>query len=199
MYQTSGVIAVRTIRGRNGPFSVGTLSIDLGEFVVKDKRLEQFEAGEYEGSFTLAHIGPHCYSSNGRMVVELRARLFDFRLEVQGPIEEAAEIEVAEPDDDQEEPAASASDASMPTEPEAPERDIPSPAPEEEGDEDAADAELFGPLWPAIRDAKPGERVKLDSSTPRDRLKRQITRLGPDGLGWSFEFRPQEWVKPNMH
>ncbi|GAB6042263.1 DUF3275 family protein [Endothiovibrio diazotrophicus] len=190
---------MRTVYGRNGPFSVGTLSLDLGEFVVKDKRLEQFDDGEYEGHFTLAHIGPSCYLSNGRMVVELRAKLFDFRLDVQGPIDEAADIEVAEPDDD--EPESKASPAvESPAQPEATVTETPSPVVvEEEGDDEAADATLFGPLWPAIRDAKPGDRVKLDSSTPRPRLKQQVARIGPNGLGWTFDFTPQEWVKPTHH
>lgn len=54
MHQTDGTIVIRTIHGRKGSFAVGTVTLDLGEFVVKDKRLEQFDDGEYEGSFTIS-------------------------------------------------------------------------------------------------------------------------------------------------
>ena len=45
-----GVLTIRTINGSNGPFNVGRLITDLGEFSVKDTLLEQYKEGRYEGT-----------------------------------------------------------------------------------------------------------------------------------------------------
>ncbi len=37
-----GQLTLRTIRGKNGPFTVGRLSTPIGEFAVKDAELEQY-------------------------------------------------------------------------------------------------------------------------------------------------------------
>lgn len=194
MYTTPGIITIRTIRGTRGPFAVGTLICDLGEFVIKDKRLDQFDEGEYEGTFTVSKIATSCYTSKGRMVVELRASLAEFQLETQAPAEGDAGIEVAEPEEEEEAPPPAAP-AVPPTETSEP---TPKPEPAPDEDEDAHDAELFGALWPAIRDAQSGDRVKLDSTLPRSRFVPQGARIGrkTGGLGWIFDPKTQEWVKP---
>jgi len=71
----NGVLTIRTIQGRNGPFNVGRLITDLGEFAVKDTLLEQHEEGRYEGSFNVTQIFPSSYVAGGRFVVEVRATL----------------------------------------------------------------------------------------------------------------------------
>ncbi len=38
----SGQLTLRTIRGRNGPFTVGRLTTHLGVFAIKDAELEQY-------------------------------------------------------------------------------------------------------------------------------------------------------------
>ncbi len=45
----SGQLTLRTIRGRNGPFTVGRLTTHLGVFEVKDAELEQYPEGKYDG------------------------------------------------------------------------------------------------------------------------------------------------------
>lgn len=40
-----GQLTLRTIRGRNGPFTVGRLTTHLGVFEVKDAELEQYPEG----------------------------------------------------------------------------------------------------------------------------------------------------------
>jgi len=201
MYTTQGKISIRTIYGAKGPFSVGVLVLDIGEFVVKDKRLDQFDDGDYEGSFTVAKIGPNCYHSAGRLVIEVKAVLAAFDIETQEPAAGDLAIPVAEPDDDEEE--AESVPESSPAEPE-PEEPTP-PAPEaDDGDDragdasavdDHADAELFGALWPQIRDAKPGDSVKLDTTVTRAKFRAQTARIGKTGLGWTFVAQSQSWIK----
>lgn len=45
-----GQLTLRTIRGKNGPFTVGRLTTHLGVFEVKDPELEQYPEGKYEGN-----------------------------------------------------------------------------------------------------------------------------------------------------
>ena len=75
MQKLSGVLTIKSIQGRNGPFNVGTLMTELGDFSVKDAILEPYEEGKYEGDFGVPRIYPSSYFSNGRMVVEVRAKL----------------------------------------------------------------------------------------------------------------------------
>lgn len=76
-----GTLTVKRINGANGPFCVGSLVSEIGEFRVKDAILEQFEEGAYQGSFWIAHIFPSSYITSGRMVVEVRAKLADLQID----------------------------------------------------------------------------------------------------------------------
>jgi hypothetical protein len=51
-----GTLRVETIKGRRGPFNVGTLTTDIGVFKVKDKELDQFDPGDYSGNFQVEKI-----------------------------------------------------------------------------------------------------------------------------------------------
>ncbi len=77
----NGVLTIRTIQGRNGPFNVGRLITDLGEFAVKDTLLEQYEEGRYEGNFNITQIFPSSYLAGGRFVVEVRATIKSLTLD----------------------------------------------------------------------------------------------------------------------
>ncbi|MCX9158124.1 DUF3275 family protein [Niveibacterium sp. 24ML] len=76
-----GTLTVKRINGANGPFCVGSLVSEIGEFRVKDAVLEQFEEGAYQGTFWIAQIFPSSYITNGRMVVEIRAKLADLQID----------------------------------------------------------------------------------------------------------------------
>ncbi len=54
----SGQLTLRTIRGRNGPFTVGRLTTHLGVFAIKDAELEQYPEGRYDGEFVIRYIFP---------------------------------------------------------------------------------------------------------------------------------------------
>lgn len=45
MINLPGQLTIRTINGRNGDFNVGRLSTSIGEFVIKDALLDQYNEG----------------------------------------------------------------------------------------------------------------------------------------------------------
>lgn len=81
MIKIPGHLAIRTIQGRNGAFNVGRLSTSIGEFVIKDAVLEQHVEGKYRGEFVITEIRASSYSTGGRLVIEIRARLDSMVLE----------------------------------------------------------------------------------------------------------------------
>ena len=70
-----GQLTSRTIRGKNGPFTVGRLSTPIGEFAVKDAELEQYPEGKYDGEFIIRYIFTKSYPVGGGMRFEIRASL----------------------------------------------------------------------------------------------------------------------------
>src|SRR3546814_3568334 len=70
-----GQLTLRTIRGRNGPFTVGRLTTHLGVFEVKDAELEQYPEGKYDGEFVIRYIYPRAYPTGGGMRFAIRANL----------------------------------------------------------------------------------------------------------------------------
>ena len=75
MITMPGQLAIKTIHGRLGDFNVGRLATSIGEFVVKNPELDQYDEGKYEGDFIITEIRPSTYNANGRMVIEIRAHL----------------------------------------------------------------------------------------------------------------------------
>jgi len=204
MIKIPGHLAIRTIQGRNGTFNVGRLSTSIGEFVIKDAVLEQHVEGKYHGEFVITDIRASSYSTGGRLVIEIRARLDSMVLEDLDALTayDNAQIDAQSPDPlDEEQPAAAqpaqagpsrtAKPASAPV---APADDnapfgMSAPAapaqasPMTNGDE--ADQELFGTVWPL------GETVRLDSTVDRQRLRQQCRRL--EQLGYTMDFKSQAW------
>ncbi len=70
-----GQLTLRTIRGKNGPFTVGRLSTPIGEFAVKDAELEQYPEGKYDGDFVIRYIFAKSYPVAGGARFEVRANL----------------------------------------------------------------------------------------------------------------------------
>lgn len=81
MINIPGQLAIRTINGRNGEFNVGKLSTSIGEFVIKDALLDQHIEGKYRGDFAITEIRPSYYTTGGRLVVEIRAKLDSMTLD----------------------------------------------------------------------------------------------------------------------
>lgn len=61
MINLPGQLTIRTINGRNGDFNVGRLSTSIGEFVIKDALLDQYNEGT-----------PHCNSLSNQAMASPR-------------------------------------------------------------------------------------------------------------------------------
>lgn len=205
-----GQLTLRTIRGKNGPFTVGRLTTPIGEFAVKDAELEQYPEGKYEGEFIIRYIFAKSYPVAGGARFEVRANLDGMTLNGIDKLsrDEArsfASQEVDPLDEELGEPPAATqarpARASRPAKP-APVQacadplvdttpfgvDAPTPAAAAAtGSTSDGDAALFGLLWPL------GESVKLDSTIDRRTLRAQIARLGE--LGYALDFKTQEWSR----
>lgn len=206
MITLQGTLTVRTINGRNGPFNVGRLLTEIGEFAVKDPELDQYEEGRYEGNFGINLIYPTSYVAGGRMVMEVRARIGlwslndidDLKPDDQAPIVEPDPLEelppsgtVSPPEEEGEEGTAEPPrDADSKKDDTAKSAEDQPQTPTAGIQPEAADKELealFGELWPL------GKEVKLDPSVDRSRFRRQRDHLKAAG----YQFRPldQIWVQ----
>ena len=52
----TGSICIVEKTGRYGPFNVGTLGTDIGDFIVKNELLDQFEPGTYDVTAIVTQI-----------------------------------------------------------------------------------------------------------------------------------------------
>ncbi|EXL06478.1 hypothetical protein BG46_17145 [Brucella anthropi] len=196
MITIPGQLAIRTIHGRNGDFNVGRLITSIGEFVVKNPELDQYDEGKYDGEFIITEIRPSTYNASGRMVIEVRAHLGGMTLSNIDALsrDEASRLsphEVDPIDEEAQSPApaakapakAKASDPRNPLVDTTPFGSEPAPAVAEASAD--ADADLFGTLWPL------GETVKLDATVDRRVLREQRDRL--TALGYTFAPLTQDW------
>jgi Protein of unknown function (DUF3275) len=189
MISLPGKLLIKIINGRNGAFRVGVLRTEVGEFAVKDKMLDQYEEGTYDGVFSIYRIFASSYQASNRLVVEVRALLEDIALtnvDTQSQVEpEPIEQDPLEEEERQTSP--------LPQEkPDQHSADDPTPAEKDQdhamaGEHQNPDAELFGLLWPL------GDSVKLDATVDRIRFRRQRDRL--KALNYRFNPVGQTWFK----
>jgi hypothetical protein len=201
MITLPGQLAIKTIHGRNGDFNVGRLSTSIGEFVVKNAELDQYDEGKYSGDFIIAEIRPSSYTAGGRTVIEIRAQLGGMTLSDIDALsqDEACKLSPQEVDPI-DEPVQALAPAKVKATPKEKPRDAkhplvdPTPFGTETAEPSATSAPasaeaddelLFGALWPL------GEVVKLDATVDRRELRKQRDRL--DALGYIFDPRAQVW------
>ncbi|MCX8984272.1 DUF3275 family protein [Citrobacter portucalensis] len=197
----SGKLVVKTINGRNGAFNVGLLETSIGSFSVKDRELEQYSAGTYEGQFVIGRVFMHSWSYGANSGSEIRVRLDAMNIasnneltpdderklipSVSDPMEEETPVP-AKPSQEQAglsaEQAAPAEKAPESRSTKRPQFTVPSPAEQEAGDQ-----ALFGSLWPL------GDIVKLDATASRQMLRQQKARLTQ--LGYDFCAQEQHFIK----
>ncbi|EMC2290458.1 DUF3275 family protein [Salmonella enterica] len=198
MITLPGQLAIKTIHGRNGDFNVGRLSTSIGEFVIKNAELDQYDEGKYDGDFVITEIRPSTYNTSGRMVIEIRAHLGGMTLSNIDRLskDEAQRLSPQEVDPIDEETQAPAAAARPPARTKARSTRDPLVDTTPFGSEPAAasssnalaeedDAALFGMLWPL------SETVKLDATVDRRVLRQQRDRL--DAMGYRFEPLSQDW------
>jgi hypothetical protein len=196
MITLPGHLAIRTISGRNGDFNVGRLSTSIGEFVIKDALLDQYNEGKYRGDFAITEIRPSYYTNGGRLVVEIRAKLDSMTLDAVDNLttEEADRLSNTETDPIDEEATVAASpsprrpaktrSSQATTDDEAPFGMVKTNPAASTSSEDV-DAELFGTIWPLT------SSVRLDTTVDRQQLRLQCARLGE--LGYVHDFKQQIW------
>ena len=205
-----GQLTLRTIRGKNGPFTVGRLATHLGTFEVKDPELEQYPEGKYDGEFIIRYIFPKSYPVGGGMRFEIRASLDGMTLYGIDKLsrDEARSFATQDVDPLDEElgtqpaatpakpaktsrpakpaPVQASADPVVDTTPFGVDAPPPAAAAASGGTEDG-DAVLFSLLWPL------GETVRLDSTIDRRTLRAQVARLRE--LGYEMNPKTQEWSR----
>ena len=82
MIKVQGTLRVKKIlQSKNGPFAVGTLNTDVGEFKVKDLLLDQFDEGIYQVTAWISQVFLGHYITGGRCISEIRANLHDLQVQ----------------------------------------------------------------------------------------------------------------------
>jgi len=192
----TGKLVVRTINGRNGAFNVGLLETAIGSFSVKDRELEQYSAGTYEGQFVIGRIFMHSWSYGANSGSEIRVRLDAMNIASNNALTPEEERKLLPPVNDPLEEETPAEPGSVQS---VPEKAKPAPASKTTGtkrpqftvptpsEQENADQTLFGSLWP-LEDI-----VKLDATAPRQILRQQKARLSQ--LGYDFIAQKQHFVK----
>jgi hypothetical protein len=191
MIHLAGKLTVRQITGRKGAFAVGDFVSEVGTFKVKDPILDQFEEGEYRGTFHVERIYPDSYIYFGRVVTEIRAQMSGFELDEE--VVPASPAAPTEPDPaDREANAAQASPMAMSApivDHAAPE--LSSGGAGDKSQSDDPDQALFGTeLYTIVQECK---TVKLDPTIDRTKFRQQRDRLKV--LGYGFDAPTQSWNK----
>lgn len=165
-----GKIDIRKLAGRRGIFTVGTLTVPLGQFEAKTSLLDNFDEGSYDGAFDVARIYIDGYRSrHGQWVNKLCADLADVQITHDTP---APPDQPTHPSMDPIVEAGFVADTSVDLPPDEPASPI-GPTP----DDDVS--ALFGELAPGIRAAQP---VTLDPAHSKFRL--QVAALKTRGYRW---------------
>lgn len=194
-----GTLTVMTRIGRYGAFNTGKLSTSIGEFVVKDKELDQYDAGKYQGQFEIEKIKSVHYTYGNCLIVECRAYLANMILDSNDHLtEEEIESFSTKEQDPLEEEKLSTSDIPQKRPPKAlqPSKGRNYYKPNESTanaatDHSSSDETLFGLLWPLANS------IKLDTTIDREIMRKQKARL--EQLGYKFDFKTQLWNLVTNH
>lgn len=97
MYQFKGSLTVRKILGRNGEFSVGSVTTPIGIFKVKQSELDQYEQGTYYGQFEIDEIKlvSGYFGSTASMITDCVATLTNINIDIvdEHPVEQTIETD----------------------------------------------------------------------------------------------------------
>lgn len=188
MITVQGMLTVRELNGRHGPFKIGKLVSEIGEFAIRTTLIEQYEPGGYEGRFVIKKVYAGSYNVGNRFTVEVRAELDQIVLD---SFDEALVApDISEPDPLDEERARKPDIAGVVV----PEQEPVQPTkPSSHTAVQPAKPDyprIFGSLWPL------GDTVKLDPTVDRALFREQVAAIGKQGLGYTFEKLRQIWIKP---
>lgn len=182
LVKLNGKLFVSTRSGRYGDFNIAKLQTPIGDFVVKDKWMEQLEAGAYAGAFVIGRIFAQTIQlQSGALLTELRARVDDYVLLDDGDVPETVEIGAKEQDPIVEETSETPDLVEAPKEADDTDAPVKDPV-----DEDEANALLFGELWPLA------QTVALDPATDRTQFRKQKDHLKT--LGYKYQPDRKVWL-----
>lgn len=192
-----GTMLVKKIRqGRNGPFCVADLLTEVGEFKAKDPLLDQFDEGEYRGTFWVSEFYLYQYVAFGRAVTEMRVRLQDLQVDAKRDLQhDQAESSEPDPADEPPVPTLQRRNAAQAAKPAANKlKTAGSGSASKKKPTTSLTAEdhaLFGDEIFALLQAR--ERtIKLDPTIgDRIRFRNQAARMGT--LGYAFRAQTQTW------
>jgi hypothetical protein len=191
MEKISGRLEIVEKNGRFGAFRVGTLHTNIGVFKVKDKALEQFEAGAYVGDFLIEEIFIRTQPWKSGTYTEILARIapdgFLIDTEEQPDTQVPDAPEAVEPD-----PV----DVVQATPVEPTHDPLEVHGEQMHGDDDGQEDEaLFGIELAPQFNARMSP-IKLDPTVDRNKFRAQRERL--KAVGYSFSTAQQEWVIKEM-
>jgi len=188
MISLPGRLVVKIINGRNGAFRVGNLQTDIGDFSVKDKILDQYDEGSYEGLFDISKISSATYSIGSRLVVEVRAILENVALANAEKIKPDQFTSLEQDPLDEDVKNSPIPETSTPAVLNEEDERVSVNSDQIDHSESDPDKQLFGLLWP-LKDT-----FKLDPTVDRAAFRLQRERL--KALGYQFKPIGQCWVKP---
>lgn len=172
------IIVQRT--GRYGNFNVAKLVTSIGEFSVREKSLDQYEPGEYEGEFLIKQIKSTSFAYSNKIITECCAIIEKMTLVEQHQINNSKN---RTNDDDHDDPVVRDIQKTSTTHNNGKNNNIANNI----NNIIDNDEVLFGSLWPLV------DKVKLDSTEDRLKLRAQRERLL--ALGYTFYFKTQTWEK----
>jgi len=180
MHIFPGTLIVEEITGRKGKFCVGNLRTSIGEFKVKDAKLEQFSPGSYEGRFTVLNIYTKGVPWRGGIFTELRAEIAEdgYIINDESAIVAVPVPQQVEPDPLEETIEISAMGESSPVEADAQTQKV---------------YQLFGSeLAPLVLQY---QEVSLDTTVERQLFREQKDYI--KSLGYRFNSQSQSWSFPS--
>lgn len=166
MISLPGELVLTTRTGKYGNFNVAKLFTSIGQFTVKDRSLDQYDAGKYQGTFVIKQIKSSSFAYDNRVVIECCAYIEEMELSNSSKLNE---FEIGQTNVTEDPVLLDEKDLNI----------------ENIEQQKQHDADLFGILWPLKN------KVKLDSTEDRLKIRQQKERL--ISLGYRFDFKEQVW------
>ena len=193
MIKLAGTLTVNAIPGKRGVFHVGKLVSDIGEFAIRDKELDQFNPGSYDGEFLVQKISlastrwKSGFFNDVQAIICKDGYLIN-EVDETPPVPES----MTQPDPLEAESTSVPAPAPRPLQPASQAVALKAEPAPVSVDLTAADATLFGDeLYAAFIK---GEIVRLDTSVDRDLFRKQRDRL--KNVGYKFDSIGQHWFLP---
>lgn len=188
-----GTLAVKAVNGRNGPFNVAKLHLEIGEFAIKHPLIQQLDEGRYPVTADVENIFIATRPANGASISELAVWARDLQIQSDEAQENSDDNDplmapglVEEPEDEIPDPPAPVASKDEPQSADG--SDLhPTSDEDAEPDPDSEVAKLFGDLAQAVLARQP---VKLDPASGL--MRKQVAYLKANGF--RFKSTDKIWL-----